>query len=70
MRLSAEAKVGLVVLIGVLILWEGLGAVLPKGETWLPLILRYIRYTLVGFWMIGAAPWLFFHFKLARKPNI
>ncbi len=57
-------------LIGVLILWEGLGAVLPDGETWLPLALRYIRYTLVGFWMIGGAPWLFFHFKLARKPNM
>ncbi|HSB02660.1 MAG TPA: phosphatase PAP2 family protein [Anaerolineales bacterium] len=57
-------------LIGVLILWEGLGAVLPRGETWLPLTLRYLRYTLVGFWMIGGAPGLFFHFNLARKPNM
>ena len=57
-------------LIGVMILWEGLGAVLPRGETWIPLTLRYIRYSLVGFWMTGGAPWLFFHFKLARKPNM
>ncbi len=57
-------------LIGVLILWEGLGAVLPDGQTWIPLTLRYIRYTLVGFWMTGGAPRLFFHFNLARKPNM
>jgi membrane-associated phospholipid phosphatase len=57
-------------LIGVLILWEGLGAVLPRGDAWLPLILRYIRYTLVGFWVIGGAPWLFFHFNLARNPKM
>jgi hypothetical protein len=53
-------------LIGVMILWEGLGAVLPRGEEWIPLILRYIRYTLVGLWITAGAPWLFFHFKLAR----
>lgn len=57
-------------LIGVLILWEGLGAVLPRGDAWVPLTLRYLRYALVGFWMIGGAPWLFFHFNLARKPNM
>ncbi len=53
-------------LIGVIILWEGLGALLPRGETWLPLTLRYLRYSLVGFWVTAGAPWLFFHFKLAR----
>ncbi len=57
-------------LVGVLILWEGLGAVLPDGETWIPLTLRYLRYFLVGFWVIGGAPWLFLHFNLARKPNM
>jgi hypothetical protein len=57
-------------LIGVMILWEGLGAVLPRGEEWFPLLLRYIRYTLVGFWIIGGAPWLFFHFNLAKRPNM
>jgi len=57
-------------LIGVMILWEGLGAVLPRGEEWFPLLLRYARYTLVGFWIMAGAPWLFFHFKLARRPNM
>ena len=57
-------------LIGVMILWEGLGAVFPRGEEWLPLLLRYIRYTLVGLWITAGAPWLFFHFNLARKPNM
>jgi membrane-associated phospholipid phosphatase len=57
-------------LIGVMILWEGLGAVFPRGEEWFPLLLRYLRYTLVGFWITAGAPWLFFHFKLARKPKM
>jgi membrane-associated phospholipid phosphatase len=57
-------------LIGVMILWEGLGAVLPRGETWIPLLLRYIRYSLVGFWITAGAPWLFVHFKLANRPNM
>lgn len=57
-------------LIGVMILWEGLGAVFPRGDEWIPLLLRYIRYSLVGFWITGGAPWLFFHFKLARKPKM
>ncbi|RPJ28881.1 MAG: phosphatase PAP2 family protein [Chloroflexi bacterium] len=57
-------------LIGIMILWYGLGEVFPRGETVLPLTLRYIRYSLVGFWVMAGAPWLFFHFKLARKPNM
>ncbi|HLO14335.1 MAG TPA: phosphatase PAP2 family protein, partial [Anaerolineales bacterium] len=57
-------------LIGIMILWYGLGKVFPRGETLIPLILRYIRYSLVGFWVLAGAPWLFFHFKLADKPNI
>jgi membrane-associated phospholipid phosphatase len=57
-------------LIGVMLFWEGLGALFPRGETWLPLLLRYLRYTLVGIWIAAGAPWLFFHFKLARKPKM
>lgn len=53
-------------LLGIMILWFGLGEVFPRGETLLPLVLRYLRYSLVGFWVTGGAPWLFFHFKLAR----
>ncbi|HUE99731.1 MAG TPA: phosphatase PAP2 family protein [Anaerolineales bacterium] len=57
-------------LIGIMILWFGLGEVFPRGETVIPLALRYIRYSLVGFWVMAGAPWLFFHFKLADKPNM
>jgi membrane-associated phospholipid phosphatase len=57
-------------LIGIMILWYGLGEVFPRGETMLPLVLRYIRYSLVGFWIIAGAPWLFFHFKLVRYPKM
>ncbi len=57
-------------LIGVMILWFGLGEVFPRGETVIPLILRYIRYTLVTLWVIAGAPWLFFRFKLADHPKM
>jgi len=57
-------------LIGILILWFGLGQVFPDGETVLPLLLRYIRYFLVGFWVTAGAPWLFFHFNLVRQSKM
>ena len=57
-------------LIGVLILWRGLGFVFPGGDEPIAYILRYIRYTLVGFWIIGGAPGLFFRFKLAAAPKM
>lgn len=57
-------------LIGIMILWYGLGEIFPRGETLIPLVLRYIRYSLVGFWVTAGAPWLFFHFKLARYPKM
>ena len=57
-------------LIGVLILWRGLGLLLPGGEEVIPLVLRYIRYSLVGFWIIAGAPWLFFRIKLADVPKM
>jgi len=56
-------------LIGILILWFGLGQIFPRDETLISYILRYMRYSLVGFWVIAGAPWLFFHFKLAERPN-
>jgi len=57
-------------LIGVAILWRGLGLVLPNQADLLSYILRYIRYSLVGFWVTAGAPWLFFRFKLAETPNM
>ena len=57
-------------LIGIFILWRGLGVIFPQGENLLSYLLRYFRYTLVGLWISAAAPWLFFHFKLALKPKM
>lgn len=54
-------------IIGVVILWMGLGALFPRGETMIPLLLRYVRYTLIGLWMAGIAPMIFIRLGLAKK---
>jgi len=48
-----------------LILWAGLKLIFPSGDDWLALILRYVRYGLVGFWVTGLAPLVFYRLKLA-----
>ncbi|MBN2551018.1 MAG: phosphatase PAP2 family protein [Anaerolineales bacterium] len=55
----------LVGLAGVFLLWFGLGEIFPRGETLIPFILRYLRYGLLGVWITGLAPMLFFRLKLA-----
>jgi membrane-associated phospholipid phosphatase len=54
-------------LIGVLILWMGLGEIFPRGDSVLVYSLRFVRYTLVGFWVTGGAPWVFKHFNLTTS---
>jgi hypothetical protein len=56
----------LIGLVGVFLLWFGLGLIFPDGETLLPFLLRYIRYTLVGCWISGLAPLLFIRLRLAK----
>ncbi|MBL8064050.1 MAG: phosphatase PAP2 family protein, partial [Anaerolineales bacterium] len=56
-------------LVGVLILWQGLGAIFPRGDGFLIYSLRLLRYTLVGAWVSGAAPWLFQHFNLTTSSS-
>lgn len=46
-------------LIGILIIYLGLKAIFPGGDTILGYSLRYVRYALVGLWLSGGAPWLF-----------
>lgn len=53
-------------LIGVLILYMGLGAIFPRGDGFIFYLLRYIRYVLVGWWVTGGAPWVFARLKLSR----
>ncbi len=57
-------------LVGVVILWMGLGAVFPRQEEFISYILRFFRYALVGFWVSAGAPWLFFRFKLAEPSQM
>lgn len=57
-------------LIGVFLLWRGLGLILPRGEAPLPFLLRYLRYALIGVWITALAPLLFRSLKLAEAaPN-
>jgi membrane-associated phospholipid phosphatase len=56
----------LIGVIGVFILWFGLGEIFPRGEALLPYFLRYLRYALVGLWISGIAPWLFMRMKIAE----
>jgi len=51
--------------IGVLIIWYGLGLVFPRGEALLPFVLRYIRYGLLGLWISAGAPLVFMKLKLS-----
>jgi membrane-associated phospholipid phosphatase len=53
-------------LVGILILYMGLGEIFPRGDGFIFYLLRYIRYTLVGWWVAGGAPWVFVRFKLAE----
>jgi membrane-associated phospholipid phosphatase len=54
-------------LVGVLILYLGLGALFPRGDGFIFYLLRYIRYMLVGWWVAGGAPWVFVRYKLAER---
>jgi hypothetical protein len=57
----------LVGLVGILILYMGLGLLLNHSESLISYTLKYIQYALIGFWMSGFAPWLFVKLKLARR---
>ncbi len=62
----------LIGVVGVLILWQGLGAVFDLAaadETWLGYSLRYIRYSLIGFWISALSPLVFIKLGLASNPT-
>ena len=52
---------------GVLIIYYGLKIIFPEGESILAYLLRYLRYTLIGFWVSAGAPWIFIRLRLAEK---
>jgi len=55
-------------MVGVVILWMGLGAVLPRGEDLVAMALRFIRYSLIGLWIAYIAPLAFYRLNLATPP--
>ena len=53
----------------VLVIYSGLDmlfSMIAADETILGYLLRYLRYTIVTFWMTCAAPWLFLKIRLAQ----
>jgi membrane-associated phospholipid phosphatase len=54
-------------LAGVLVLYLGLKAVFPRGDEFVPYLLRYVRFALIGLWISAGAPWVFIRFHLAQK---
>ena len=57
----------LVGMIGVLVVWYGLGLLFPRNHDFLGLSLRFLRYTLVGIWIAYLAPLLFFKIGLLNR---
>jgi hypothetical protein len=57
----------LIGLVGVLILWRGLGAILPDGDGFIFYLLRYFRYSLVGAWVAAGAPLVFMRLNLSER---
>jgi len=57
-------------LVGVIAFWKGLDVIFPDGDTIIPLILRFIRYTAIGLWVTYLAPLLFFKLKLAKPAHL
>jgi membrane-associated phospholipid phosphatase len=51
---------------GVGLLYLGLAAIMPHTDDLVGQCLRYFRYALIGFWVTGAAPYLFIRFGWAK----
>lgn len=62
---SKRAMRYVVGLLGVLVIWYGLGLVFPRGESLIPFLLRFIRYSLLGLWISAGAPIIFTKLKFS-----
>jgi glycerophosphoryl diester phosphodiesterase len=63
---GARFLAGFVILV---VLWLGLGELFPAGMGTTALILRTIRYALVGMWTSLGAPWMFVRTGLAPRES-
>ncbi len=57
---------GLAVLVGLRV---ALGAIFPHEPLGVEMLFRYVRYALMGLWMIWLAPWVFIRIGLAATPT-
>jgi hypothetical protein len=55
--------------LGVLVFWMGLDLIFPDNNDFISYLLRYIRYTLVGLWIVGGSPWVFIRLKLGKQEH-
>ncbi len=53
-------------LIGVLVIKIGLSAIFPGEDNLTGYFFRYLRYTIIGFWIMGLGPWLLVKMKLSK----
>jgi membrane-associated phospholipid phosphatase len=53
--------------VGVAILWMGLGAIMPDADNLLGYALHYTQYALIGLWVAALAPILFMQLNLAER---
>ena len=51
-------------LVGVLVLYLGLGKIFPDDISYVSFALRFVRYLLIGFWISYGAPQVFYWLKL------
>lgn len=56
----------LVGVVGMALLYLGLKLIFPSGDDFIAYIFRFLRYTLVGFWVAGLAPFIFIKLNLAE----
>jgi membrane-associated phospholipid phosphatase len=53
-------------IVGVLLIWRGLGLIFPRDPLWLAIPLRMVRYLLLGLWAAYYAPAIFVRLGLAE----
>ncbi|MDD2521884.1 MAG: phosphatase PAP2 family protein [Anaerolineaceae bacterium] len=49
----------LIGIVGVIALYGGLGAVFPDGQSLIGMVLRYVRYAMIGLWIAWGSPLVF-----------
>ena len=67
--LSQRSLRYLIGVVGLAVFYLGLKVIFPSGEDFIAYLFRYLRYSLVGFWVSGGAPFIFLKAKLANSPK-